>query len=715
MVSNRALKLRGERKKKAEYKKNKINKLREIRGSLVKVSTSKRSSLVQTNTQRKNEIKRNNNDFMSQNIPQCSKFAITNSEYIKCSRSEIHCECFKYKSAYKYSRNREEALRRKISKLENIVKDREKHIKSLKQKCYRRNKVVETSAEKNVKHIIRQGKEAIKKRLLFCEVLEKQLVENKEKAVSRDDKTVYARITSGRVIKKFKLASKISSVVSFYQQRKNENSSSLNINRRMKSTSTQNIVKIFLEQDEHSALAPGKKDVLRKNGKTFRKRYLQDTVSNLFEKFRKETGIKMCKSKFTRLRPFWIVQSKISSRNTCMCKLHVNFELVLQKLRQLRIVKTSSCRTFTSMVTCDPTSKVCMYRDCSKCKNKKLIPSHNSTLETYYYQWVQKSITRKGSKNLTYNVKVTTKDLIPCTVNDLIDIINQRTAAYLKHVYDTGHQFKFFGNLKKELKKNEVFIVVDFSENYVCKYASEVQSVHFGASKKQISLHTGAFFYKHSGLNTVKCESFCSISECLRHDASAIWAHMQPVFELVNKFVPNVSRLHIQSDGPTTQYKNKTNFFLFSQHCKTKSIECASWNFSTAGHGKSVADGIGGTVKRLCDQAVTFGQDVTSPQCIVDYCTKKKSKVNVFIIKHEDIIQIDKLLPANIQPAPNSMKIHQLIWEKNQNHYLFLNHLSCHQCIDKPPCSHFGLYPSKYLPLTIKKEKGTRKIIPKKN
>lgn len=32
---------------------------------------------------------------------------------------------------------------------------------------------------------------------------------------------------------------------------------------------------------------------------------------------------------------------------------------------------------------------------------------------------------------------------------------------------------------------------VDFSENYICKYASKIQTVHFGASHEHTMLHTG--------------------------------------------------------------------------------------------------------------------------------------------------------------------------------------------------------------------------------
>lgn len=132
-----------------------------------------------------------------------------------------------------------------------------------------------------------------------------------------------------------------------------------------------------------------------------------------------------------------------------------------------------------------------------------------------------------------YNVKLTSKTLIECNIKDLVDVLNSKTELYLKHVYSTGHQLKFIEDLKLHLEYKEVFVVIDFSENYLCKYNSEIQSVHFGASKKQISLHTGAFFYRDLESHKINCVSFCTISECLRHDAPAVWAHMQPILDMI--------------------------------------------------------------------------------------------------------------------------------------------------------------------------------------
>ena len=62
----------------------------------------------------------------------------------------------------------------------------------------------------------------------------------------------------------------------------------------------------------------------------------------------------------------------------------------------------------------------------------------------------------------------------------------------------------------------EVMIHVDFSENYNTKYESEIQSMHYGASRRQISLHTGVAYI------WTDIYPFCTVSDCLKHGPAAI-------------------------------------------------------------------------------------------------------------------------------------------------------------------------------------------------
>jgi len=95
---------------------------------------------------------------------------------------------------------------------------------------------------------------------------------------------------------------------------------------------------------------------------------------------------------------------------------------------------------------------------------------------------------------------------------------------------------------------HEAVIHVDFSENYVCHNASEIQSAHFGASNRQVTLHTGVLY--QTGSHT----SSATVSPSLRHDPAAIWAHLQPVLLKLREIHPEVVDLHFFSDGPTSNH-----------------------------------------------------------------------------------------------------------------------------------------------------------------
>lgn len=55
--------------------------------------------------------------------------------------------------------------------------------------------------------------------------------------------------------------------------------------------------------------------------------------------------------------------------------------------------------------------------------------------------------------------------------------------------------------------------------------------------------------------------------------------------------------IHFFSDGSTTQYRQKKNFFLLSKMISESVFEYATWNFFEASHGKGPADGVGGSIE----------------------------------------------------------------------------------------------------------------------
>lgn len=56
-----------------------------------------------------------------------------------------------------------------------------------------------------------------------------------------------------------------------------------------------------------------------------------------------------------------------------------------------------------------------------------------------------------------------------------------------------------------------------------------------------------------------KVTSHCTVSLNLSHNTGAIWAHLHPVL----KGLPSsVEHLHLMSNAPVTQYRNKTMFYV---------------------------------------------------------------------------------------------------------------------------------------------------------
>ena len=166
------------------------------------------------------------------------------------------------------------------------------------------------------------------------------------------------------------------------------------------------------------------------------------------------------------------------------------------------------------------------------------------------------------------------------TLKDLKTLFRETLADVLvPHVYTIRHQFKLYRHVKETLEMHEAVIHIDFSADYVCRNASEIQSTHFGASNHQVTLHTGAVPDRFS---YILCNNFTS----LRRDPAGIWVHLQPILLKLHEMHSQIRDLHFYSDRPTTQYRNKQNFYLLSTVIHQMGFDSATWNFFESGHGK---------------------------------------------------------------------------------------------------------------------------------
>lgn len=140
----------------------------------------------------------------------------------------------------------------------------------------------------------------------------------------------------------------------------------------------------------------------------------------------------------------------------------------------------------------------------------------------YFMKWVlslEEKISETTKKPI--NVKITSKNKITCAIEEAIKLLEQQIIPFRAHEFKIFHQKQFTKTLLNNLNADELVVLIDFSENYSCKYGTEVQSVYFGASRTQCTLHTGMLYGQNFS------QGFATISQSLRYDPAAITAHLK--------------------------------------------------------------------------------------------------------------------------------------------------------------------------------------------
>nr|CAI5822123.1 unnamed protein product [Callosobruchus analis] len=524
-----------------------------------------------------------------------------------------------------------------------------------------------------------QRVEEVKKQLLFGEAIKDQLLES-YKSLRPDEKRVFKKIMDGQVLKKYKLQTACAKVFRYKKTKLVECSDKgVIITYKKKLWYFQRIsenrrkIEAFLQEDVHSRICPGKKDYVTKNKVTCQKRFLTNTLKNLFKEYcNKYPDIKVSYTFFCRCKPFWIKFMKVASRDTCQCMTHSNMELIVDCLWQNKVLPYRTSSQIVGSITCENLNVLCLLRKCSNCALYKLKcdEKYDSDKVVSYYQWknVKQTYFNKRTKNNQTCLKIA-KVGDKITISDLFCKFESKLTPFLAH---EGHS-------KTNLTEKEVLIHCDFSENYNLKYSQEVQSYHFGGSRQQISLHTVVVYSRVPG-QELKVQSFCTLSESLEHGPGAIWAHLYP---LVKRLIDNeIKVLNFLSDSPSTQYRNKKMFaFITNQmYDYFPEVQSVTWYYHEAGHGKGAPDGIGGVCKRTADRIVAQGTDVSCFDKLVEVLKANCPGIVFFEVYASEIEKFsDTISNGEILPFRGTMKVRQI---KSVRHSktLSLRELSCFRC-----------------------------------
>lgn len=425
----------------------------------------------------------------------------------------------------------------------------------------------------------------------------------------------------------------------------------------------------FYTRDDISRNTAGKKEVRTKNKEKVQIRYLLDTLLDTFKKYKAEGG-RYGFTTFYLHKPFFVLSPTMSSRSTCLCVKHSNFVFIHAAMVKNGLV-IGSIRDTLSKVSCDINDYDCMWNKCLKCKDKQVqyeqIRAEKLEQNVEWSRWQREDHTYQKMEDQEMK-EITTKKTARITkkgtLNDLKKDFENDLLMFKKHFFNMTHQQNQYKKAVNELKENEAVIVCDFSENYQAKLAEEIQSMHYGASNLQICLHTGMVFWKD------RTQSFCTLSDNTSHQPAAIWAHLTPVIEMIKRDSPETAIIHFFSDGPSSQYRQKKNFYLLFHYTKKYLLQYTTWTFYEAGHGKNVADGIGGSIKRTLDRKVCTGNDIVDAKDAYNLLTRCLKVTKVFLIDSCAIENVSKVLPDKIPVLKGTMQLHQITTSQSDESFI---------------------------------------------
>ena len=585
---------------------------------------------------------------------------------------------------------------RTITKLKEELQQKNKTIQKYRQRLYRKS-VCSRSNEKNENtprsttrrqlsgcHV----NSRVRKCLLFHNVLVSNLKSGFSQAKTERQKRAIAQTVGGQLLKKYRLMSMAKTLGCSHRLL---NSKGLGRMRRKSAVSDElmkQVRQFYLHEDNSSSTA-GKKETITR-GRVKKQIYiLRDTCKNLHKKFLSENEPSAVSyTTFLRLKPFWVVSRPVDSRNTCLCKTCDNLQLKANVLLKTKVVNTARLEHLASAFCCSTDSVQCMFGLCSLCKASKY-PAHTDMFEmstevdmsqpVSWNEWKNSTEKRKQKQHdgemKEFEVKVIKKVEVCGTFGELFDAFeSDMRGKGCRHLYTIQHQYNALRMMKHGLNTNEVVLHIDFAENYNCKLSSEVQSYHFGASRNQVTIHN-VVAYTCMGIF-----SFSTLSNSMRHDPYAIWCYLQPVLERLLEVHTTLDTVRFISDSPATQYRCKTNFFLFCTRlydiCRGR-VKAASWDYMEAGHGKGAPDGIGAVLKRTADRLVSSGHDMSNADVVFNALNAAQSGIKVFFVTDEDVACNDEIVPSKqLKPVKETMKIRQL----HSTKYGIMRHrmLSCY-------------------------------------
>lgn len=315
--------------------------------------------------------------------------------------------------------------------------------------------------------------EEVKRTLNFHHSLVKGIREKYRSAAERKNKEMFVNVLTSKLLRKYRLKKYAAKAFGFSRKRNLDHKGNMETRKglfkrnRSRIDEIQRSVRSFLQRDDNSSIAPGKKDTITRNKVKRQKRFLNDDLRNLHAKFLSEfPKLKLSYSLFCRFRPFWVLKATEKDRQTCLCKKHENLQYQVDKLKGLGLISSTNFNSLAAEICCDTGSKACMYRECTQCEDKQVIISDGDLgKQVTWKKWLSrrvKKVKRVQGEDIKYVTSLTMREDKSGSAMSLVEEFQENLKKMCRHFFNIKHQYIALRTLRQSMTENEVMIHIDF-------------------------------------------------------------------------------------------------------------------------------------------------------------------------------------------------------------------------------------------------------------
>ena len=443
----------------------------------------------------------------------------------------------------------------------------------------------------------------------------------------------------------------------------------------------------FLRRDDNSCTLPDKRHYTKKKAAQLGEpgeRFvvaLVDTLRNLHRKFIAETGVTVSFTTFTRARDRNSIHTSVFlKRSVCLCTPHANMGYILEAIPGLLNSTTALCKLTDEEVT----TGLASLDDLDSVRFKRW------GKDTKTYTKKVKDKRTKKLKRVEFKVTHTVLRKLRFTKTDFKDLFLKDLPTFREHHRRVGEQYAAVRKLKEVLPHDHAAVHMDYAENWSTSFMHEIQSAFFG--KDQLTLHPMVVYHREREddlQEELRTSSFVGVSEVIQHSFPTTLAFLKKLVPHIKTLVPDLSHLHVITDSPSSQYRNRFTCGLLERPDELMPGIRLTWNWLEAGHGKGPCDGLGGAVKGLADRVVKTAGSIQDADEFVEHVAPQTKKITLLRTTRRDVDTSDETVDSwKCQPVNGISTQHQATVYQGKLH---LRETSCYKecCMEddlRPSC-----------------------------